>query len=94
MTVIVNGTAGITFPDNTTQATAGGGGGGGLTWQTVITSNTTVTAGNAYAVNTTTGPVHITLPASPGLGNAVQLVDYAGTWTANNCVINPNGGKI
>jgi hypothetical protein len=94
MTVIVNGTAGITFPDNTTQATAGGGGGGGLTWQAVITSNTTVSSGNAYAVSTVTGPRLITLPSSPGAGNTVQLTDYARTWASNAVTLNRNGSNI
>ena len=94
MTVIVNGTTGITYPDNTTQATAGGSGGGGLTWQAVVTANTTVSKSNAYAVSTVAQPIYITLPSSPGAGNSVQLSDYAGTWSSNNVVIVGNGSNI
>lgn len=72
----------------------GGAGGGGLTWQNVISSNTTVSSGNAYPVNTTSNAVYVTLPSSPGAGNTVQLLDYAGTFGTNNCIVNPNGGKI
>ena len=93
MTIIVNGSTGITYPDNTTQASAASGG-GGLTWQTVVTSNSTVSSGNAYAISTVSGPVYITLPSSPGAGNAVQLTDFAGTWSANNVVIVGNGANI
>jgi hypothetical protein len=70
------------------------GGGGGLTWQNVITANTTVSSGNAYAVSTVSGPVVITLPSSPGAGNTVQLTDYARTWGANAVTINRNSSNI
>ena len=75
-------------------AQSGGGGGSGLTWQSVQTANFTATANNAYPVNTTSGAVTVTLPASPTAGQAVQITDYAGTFNTNNCTINPNGGKI
>ncbi len=68
--------------------------GGSLTWQSVQTGNFTAVAGNAYPVNTTSGAVTVTLPASPTAGQVVQIVDYAGTWATNNCTVNPNGGKI
>jgi hypothetical protein len=83
----------IRFGDNTTMNTATSGG-GGLTWQAVITSNTTVASGNAYPVSTVSGPVTITLPASPGAGNTVQLTDYARTWNSNNVTVNRNGANI
>jgi hypothetical protein len=93
MTVIVNGTTGITFPDNTTQATAGGGGGGGLTWGGVQTANFTANVSTTYVVRTT-APLVVTLPASPGAGNAVQLTDYARTWASNTVTVNRNGANI
>ena len=68
--------------------------GGGLTWQTVQTASFTATAGNAYPVNTTSGAVTVTLPASPTAGQTVQITDYAGTFATNSCIINPNGNKI
>jgi len=68
--------------------------GGALAWQTVQTSGFTAVAGNAYPVNTTSGAVTVTLPASPSAGNVVQITDYAGTFITNNCIVNPNGGKI
>jgi len=69
-------------------------GGGVLAWQTVQTASFTAVAGNAYPVNTTSGAITVTLPASPTAGQAVQLTDYAGTWATNNVTVGPNGSKI
>jgi hypothetical protein len=68
--------------------------GGGLVWQAVQTSSFTATANYAYPVNTSSGPVYVTLPASPTIGQQISITDYAGTFAGNNCIINPNGGKI
>ena len=68
--------------------------GGSLAWQSVQTSNFTAVSGNAYPVNTTSGAITVTLPASPVAGNVVQITDYAGTFATNNCTINPNSKKI
>ena len=68
--------------------------GGSLAWQSVQTGNFTAVAGNAYPVNTTSGAVTVTLPASPIAGNIVQLTDYAGTWATNYVTVAPNGSKI
>ena len=77
-----------------TWATPAGGGGGGLSWQSVQTANFTATSGNGYPINTTSGAVTVTLPASPSAGNYVQFTDYAGTWATNYVTIAPNGSKI
>ena len=68
--------------------------GGGLTWQSVQTGNFAATANNAYPVDTTSASVTVTLPASPTAGQAIQITDYANKFSTNNCIINPNGGKI
>ena len=68
--------------------------GGFLAWQSVQTANFTAVNGQAYPVNTTSGAVTVTLPASPSAGNFVTIVDYAGTAATNNIIINPNGSKI
>jgi hypothetical protein len=67
---------------------------GTLAWQSVQTGNFTAVAGNAYPVNTTSGAVTVTLPASPTAGQVVQLTDYSGNWVINNLTVNPNGSKI
>jgi len=68
--------------------------GGSLTWQSVQTGNFAAAAGNAYPVDTTSGAVTVTLPASPTAGNIIQLTDYNGKWAQNNVTVNPNGNKI
>jgi hypothetical protein len=67
---------------------------GGASWQAVQTGNFTAVAGNGYFVNTTSGAITVTLPASPSAGNFVQVVDYAGTFPTNNCTIERNGSNI
>lgn len=62
--------------------------------QTVQTSNFAATAGYTYPVNTTSGAVTVTLPASPTAGNQITVFDYAGTAATYSISINPNGGKI
>ena len=68
--------------------------GGALAWQSVQTTSFTAAAGNAYFVDTTSGAVTVTLPASPSAGNIVQVTDYAGTFSANACTIARNGSNI
>jgi len=68
--------------------------GGMLALQSVQTASFTAVSGNAYPVNTTSGAVTVTLPASPAAGNIVQITDYAGTWATNKITVNPNSGKI
>jgi len=77
-----------------TWSTPAGGGGSYLSWQSVQTANFTAVSGYAYPVNTTSGSVTVTLPATPSSGNYVQLTDYAGTFATNNCNINVNGSKL
>jgi hypothetical protein len=67
---------------------------GALSWQSVQTANFTASSGNAYPINTTSGAITVTLPASPSAGNTVTVVDYAGTVATNNIIIAPNGSKI
>tara|TARA_R110000868_G_scaffold9836_1_gene48346 strand:+ start:1200 stop:2753 length:1554 start_codon:yes stop_codon:yes gene_type:complete len=68
--------------------------GGMLALQSVQTASFTAVSGNAYPVNTTSGAITVTLPASPAAGNIVQITDYAGTWATNKITVNPNSGKI
>ena len=77
-----------------TWAAASGGGGSGLAWQSVQTANFTAVSGNAYPINTTSGGITATLPASPAAGNYVCFTDYAGTFATNFLQVNPNGNKI
>ena len=77
-----------------TSATSIQGISGYPTLQSVQTGNFTAVSGNAYSVNTTSAAITVTFPASPSVGDIVQLTDYAGTWQTNNVTISPNGNKI
>jgi len=66
----------------------------GISWQSVQTTGFTAVAGNSYPCNTTSAGFTVTLPATPSVGDQVQLVDYAGTFDTNNLTINPNGNNI
>jgi len=90
------GTAGQVLQSNATSAPTWvtPSSSGGLTWAAVQTANFTASAGNAYPVNTTSGAITVTLPASPTAGQFVTILDYAGTAGTNNITINPNGNKI
>jgi hypothetical protein len=65
-----------------------------MSWQTVQTANFTAVAGNGYPVNTTSGSITVTFPASPSAGNTISIIDYAGTAATNNIILNPNGNKL
>ena len=82
------------FNDGTSMATAASGSGGsGITWK-IATANTTANSGEGILVDTTTANVHITLNASPMLGNTVRIVDMTSNFAINNCIIQRNGQKI
>ncbi len=67
---------------------------GGITWLAVVTTGTTMVAGNGYFVNTTGSAFSMTLPASASLGDEVHVIDYAGTFDSNNCTVARNGHNI
>ena len=60
----------------------------GVQWQSVFTGDgstgLTAVAGRGYFIDTTSGTVEVTLPASPSAGDVVVLKDYARTWNTNN----------
>ncbi|SVE64529.1 uncharacterized protein METZ01_LOCUS517383, partial [marine metagenome] len=66
----------------------------GLTWQAVQTASFTAVAGNAYPLNTTSGAMNVTLPASPSVGDEVLILDYAGTFDTNVVTLLNNGSNI
>ena len=67
---------------------------GGTSWQAVKTSNFSAVAGEGYFVNTTSGAITATLPASPSIGDTFEFKDYAQTFATNNLTIDPNGNPF
>jgi hypothetical protein len=64
-------------------------------WDTTAkTASFTAVSGNGYFINTTSGAITVTLPASPSAGDIVSLSDYAGTAATNNITIARNGSNI
>ena len=68
---------------------------GTVDWQTTIkTGDFTAASGEGYFVNTTSGAITVTLPASPSAGDIVSIKDYASTFNTNNCTIGRNSQPI
>ena len=68
---------------------------GTVDWCTTAkTSPFTAVNGDGFFVNTTSGEITVTLPASPSAGDIVAFKDYANTWDCNSVTICRNGSKI
>lgn len=66
-----------------------------ISWDTTAkTANFTAETNKGYFINTTSGSVTITLPATPVAGSFIGIKDYAQTAQTNAIEINPNGNKI
>ena len=66
----------------------------GTDWQSVQTTGFTAVSGKGYPCNTTSSAFTVTLPASPSVGNYIQIVDYAGTFATNAITLARNGNNI
>ena len=85
--------AGATIVNNGTQT--GFGRTGTVNWDTTAkTAGFTAVSGNGYFVNTTSGAITVTLPATPSAGDIVGIKDYAGTFGTNNVTVARNGSLI
>jgi hypothetical protein len=68
---------------------------GTVDWCTTAkTSPFTAVSGDGFFVNTTSGAITVTLPASPSAGDIIALKDYANTWDTNAVTLARNGSKI
>jgi len=83
----------VTLASGATQT--GFGRTGTVDWCTTAkTAPFTGVSGKGYFVNTTSGAVTVTLPATPTAGDIVSLKDYNNTWQTNNVTLCNNGSKI
>ena len=68
---------------------------GTVDWDTTAkTASFTAENGDGYFINTTSGAITMTLPASPSAGDIVAFKDYANTFDTNNLTIARNGSNI
>ena len=68
---------------------------GTVDWDTTAkTASFTAVSGTGYFVNTTSGAITLTLPASPSAGDIVAFNDYARTFGTNNLTVARNGSNI
>lgn len=74
---------------------------GNLSWNvprtfvySVVTTSFSATNWNGYFVNTTSGGVTATLPASPSTGDSIRFLDLAKTFQSNALTVNRNGQRI
>ena len=94
-TTITLGASGDTIQLACGASQTGFGRTGTVNWDTTAkTASFTAVSGNGYFVNTTSGTVTMTLPASPSAGDIVAVADYANTFDTNNLTIAPNSSPI
>ena len=85
--------SGVTITNNGTQT--GFGRTGTVNWQTTVkTGDFTAANGEGYFVDTSSGAVTMTLPASPSAGNIVSVKDYAYNFGTNALTVARNGSPI
>ena len=69
-----------------------------INWQAVQVADgstqVVATAGNGYFIDTNAGVTEVFLPSSPTRGDVVAIVDYAGTFATNQCIVNTGGVNI
>ena len=94
-TTVTIGRSGGTVTLTSGASQSGFGRSGTVDWQTTIkTGDFTAVSGEGYFINTTSGAITMTLPASPSVGDIVAFKDYAGTFDTNNLTIDRNGSNI
>tara|TARA_R100001510_G_C7481250_1_gene93146 strand:+ start:35 stop:472 length:438 start_codon:yes stop_codon:yes gene_type:complete len=66
---------------------------GSLSWSTK-TGNFNGAASNGYFVDTSSGAITATLPATPSVADIIRFIDVSGTFDTYNLTIDRNGKKI
>ena len=67
---------------------------GKISWQSVVTGDTTMVAGRGYFVDTSSSAVTMTLPSSAAAGDTVVIKDYAANFGTNSVTIARNSHNI
>ena len=94
-TTLTLGESGDTVTLGSGASQSGFGRTGTVDWQTTIkTGDFTAANGEGYFVNTTSGPITMTLPSSPSVGDIVAVKDYANTFDTHKLTIGRNGSNI
>ena len=65
-----------------------------ISWQSVVTTDTTMVAGRGYFVDTSSGTITMTLPASAVAGDTIAIKDYTENFGTNKVTIGRNGHNI
>jgi hypothetical protein len=94
-TTITLGASGDTVSLASGASQTGFGRSGSVDWNTTKkTADFTATNGAGFFVDTNSGTITATLPASPSAGDIVYIKDYQGTFGSNTCTIARNGSNI
>lgn len=94
-TTLTLGASGDTVTLGSGASQSGFGRTGTVNWDTTAkTASFTGVSGNGYFVNTTSGVITVTLPASPSAGDIIGIKDYAGTFNTNNVTVGRNSSLI
>tara|TARA_R100001224_G_scaffold113489_1_gene99049 strand:- start:1035 stop:2408 length:1374 start_codon:yes stop_codon:yes gene_type:complete len=92
---ITIGASGDTVTLASGASQSGFGRSGSVDWQTTAkTGDFTAANGEGYFVNTTSGEITATLPASPSVGDIVAFKDFSNTFDTNKLTIARNGSNI
>ena len=67
---------------------------GKISWQSVVTGDTTMVAGRGYFVDTSSSAVTMTLPSSAAAGDTIVIKDYAANFGTNSVTIARNSHNI
>ena len=95
-TTLTLGESGDTVTLGAGASQSGFGRTGTVDWQTgsIKTGDFTAVSGEGYFINTTSGVITATLPASPSAGDIVAFQDYAGTWGTNKVTVGRHSSNI
>jgi hypothetical protein len=66
---------------------------GSLRWS-IVNADDTIEKSEGFMVDSSGGPVQVTLPATAAIGDTVRIADIAGSFQTNNCTISRNGHNI